>query len=207
MSDRAPAEPLAAVVRRLLQDAADGGARLRHVEAVVETVRTLAAGGAWSDAVRDGAERAAWYHDALKLEGAEAWMERIASAGETPDPWAVRHAPKLLHAQAAAVWAVEQGERDASVLTAVRFHPTACADWDDVGRILYVADFAEPTRPYAEAAGSAAIRAEAGRDPQGLARVARRVLGLRLRRQLEREGLVHPDSWLAWNAWGAAGER
>ncbi|MFN2382630.1 MAG: hypothetical protein ABR559_00035 [Gemmatimonadota bacterium] len=197
MSGRAPAEPLAAAVRERLGGAADGGARLRHVEAVVETVRALTAGEGWSPAVRKAAERAAWYHDALKLEAPGSWLERIAAAGEVPDRWAVQHAPKLLHAQAAAVWAAERGEREAGVLAAVRHHPTGRADWDDVGRILFVADFAEPTRPYAEAAGSDAIRAEAARDPAGLARAARHVLGLRLRRQLERGSRIHPDSWRA----------
>lgn len=180
--------------------------RLRHVESVAATVVELGAAGGWSADVAGGAERAAWYHDALKLEGPAAWRERILAAGEEPDPWALARRPDLLHAQAAAVWAAGRGEEDRAVLSAVRHHPTAHPDWGPVGRLLYVADFCEPTRSHAERLRSTIIRAAADGGQAGLERAARRVLGLRLGHLLAHDRPIHPNSWRAWNAW-AGGAR
>src|SRR5688500_18771071 len=143
-----PLETLRADVRARLA----GRPRLDHVESVVATILRVAAG--WPAAERDAAERAAWYHDAVKAEGLEGWRALIREAGETPDPWAEEHVPALLHAPAAAAWAAARGERDPAVLDAVRHHPTGHAEWGAVGRALYVADFAEPTRRYAAEVGA-----------------------------------------------------
>ena len=69
--------------------------------------------------------RAAWLHDALR-------------DAPLPDP--------LAHGPAAADRAAADGERDRGVLDAVRFHTIGSPDWDDVGRMLYLADFLEPGR-------------------------------------------------------------
>jgi HD superfamily phosphohydrolase YqeK len=69
--------------------------------------------------------RAGWLHDALR------------DASFT-DPFA--------HGPAAADRAAAAGESDAGVLNAVRHHTVGSADWDDVGRMLYLADFLEPGR-------------------------------------------------------------
>lgn len=174
------------------------------MESVVETAAGIAEGGGWPAAIRAAAERAAWYHDAVKTETPGAWVRRIEAAGETPDPWALAHIPHLLHAPAAAVWAAGRGEADPDVLSAVRHHPTAHPDWGDVGRILYVADFCEPTRAHAAAVGADRLRGTAAGGPGGLAEAAREVLGLRLGWLIGRGGPVHPDSWRAWNAWVGA---
>lgn len=178
-----------------------GGSRLAHVESVVATAREIAEAGGWPEPTIQGAVRAAWIHDAVKEEAPAAWRRRIEDAGETPDPWALERAVELLHAQAAATWARSMGERDPEVLAAVRHHPTGHPDWGDVGRILYVADFCEPTREFADAVGAEALRRRAGRGPEDLAEVAREVLRLRLAWLLERDRPVHPDSWRAWNTW------
>lgn len=207
MSAREPTEPglgarasdaasLAREVRARLS-----GDRLAHVEAIVSTARELARTGGWPGATARAAERAAWAHDAVKQEDPPAWRQRIEAAGETPDPWSVEHGIGLLHAQAAAVWARSMGERDPAVLAAVRHHPTAHAEWGDVGRILYVSDFCEPTRSFAEAVGATGLRERAARGPTGLAEAAREVLRIRLTWMLEEGRPVHPDSWRAWNAW------
>ncbi len=188
------------VTERLARGSAGAG-RLNHVRSVVTTVRLLAGAGGWPERTARAATRAAWLHDALKLDGVEAWRERILSAGEEPDPWAEAHDPSLLHAQAAALWAAARGETDPGVLSAVRHHPTGHPAWAVVGRLLYVADFAEPTRAHAERFGSASILADAGKGQAGLARAARRVLALRIEQLLEKGRQIHPDSWLSWNAW------
>jgi predicted HD superfamily hydrolase involved in NAD metabolism len=187
-----------------------GEKRRAHVAAVAETAAAIAEGGAWPEDVAEGARRAAWIHDTWKEAPVDAWVQVIAARGWEPDPWCRAHAADLLHAEAAAAWAVERGEADPRVVAAVRHHPTGDPGWDAVGRILYVADFCEPTRPYAEALGTAAVRARAAEGAAGLEAAARRVLGMRLRWLVERGRPVHPRSWRTWNAWtlpaGAARE-
>ena len=179
------------------------GSRLAHVEAVAETVAGIAAAGGWPSEVGALALRAAWIHDAWKDDPREAWIEVIEAAGWRPDPWAVAHGPHLLHAQAAAAWAVVRGESDPHLLAAVRHHPTAHPSWGPVGKLLYVADFCEPTRPFAGEWDTAALRARAGEGEEGLAEAARGVLALRLAWLIEGVRPIHHDSWEAWNAWAA----
>jgi len=99
--------------------------RRAHIERVVALLET------WADSMqvaaneRDRWLRAAWLHDALR---------------DAPfnDPRA--------HGPAAADRAAAAGESDRGVLDAVRYHTVGSADWDDVGRMLYLADFLEPGR-------------------------------------------------------------
>ncbi|MGH7542543.1 MAG: hypothetical protein ACREK7_01265 [Gemmatimonadota bacterium] len=190
-----------AVARRIVAAEGPSGLRLAHVRGVVETVRTTAGAGGWPAAVVDAAIRAAWLHDVLRLEEPARLQRWIADAGEEPDPWALAHAPRLLHAQAAAVWAVARGETDPGVLSAIRHHPTADADWGPVGLLLYVADFCEPGRPYAGRLDTSRIRLLAEQGEEGLADAARRVLGLRLAHQAAKGDEVHPRSLRAWRRW------
>lgn len=169
-------------------------------------MREIAAAGGWPSDRAAAAERAAWIHDALRLEDPSRHRLRIEAAGEEPDPWALAHAPALLHAQAAAVWAAARGETDPEVLMAVRHHPTGHPDWGPVGLLLYVADFCEPGRPHAERLGTANLRRSAGRGEEGLVDVARQVLSLRLAHDVSRGRAVHPHSLKAWKRWsGEAG--
>jgi len=179
------------------------GSRLAHVEAVAETVAALAAAGGWPSAVATLALRAAWIHDAWKDEPRDAWIGIIEGAGWKPDPWAVAHGPHLLHAQAAAAWAAVNGESDADLLAAVRHHPTGHPAWGPVGKLLYVADFCEPTRPFAREQDTAALRSRAGAGEEGLAEAARRVLALRLEWLIRAVRPIHPHSWETWNEWAA----
>lgn len=176
-------------------------ARLAHVQSVVDTARALAAAGGWPAGTVDAVERAAWYHDARKPDGVDAWLAAIEETGEAPDSWALAHAPQLLHAQAAAVWATSRGELDREVLEAVRHHPTGYADWGAVGRLLFVADFCEPTRAFAAEAGTASLLSIAADGRTGLRESARRVLRLRMGWLIHRGVPVHPESMRAWKAW------
>jgi HD superfamily phosphohydrolase YqeK len=100
-------------------------ARRAHIERVVALLNS------WADAMhvdpkeRDRWLRAGWLHDAL----------RDAPLG---DP--------LGHGIVAASLAAQNGERDQGVLSAVRYHTVGFGGWDDVGRMLYLADFLEPGR-------------------------------------------------------------
>jgi HD superfamily phosphohydrolase YqeK len=100
-------------------------ARRAHVERVVALLNS------WADMMevapreRERWVRAGWLHDALR---------------DAPLPDARAHGP------AAADRAAADGESDRGVLDAVRFHTIGSPDWDDVGRMLYLADFLEPGR-------------------------------------------------------------
>lgn len=178
--------------------------RLAHVEGVAETIERITA--RWSEARRDAAARASWYHDAWKCDRTEEMLEEIRAGGEEVDPWARERAPVLIHAQAAAVWARRaMGEEDEEVLLAVRHHPTGHPDWGGIGRALYVADFCEPRRPFAESFGTRRIAERAAACSEALAEAAVDVLAIRLRRALESRRPIHPDGWRAWNAWSGAG--
>ena len=105
--------------------AVTGPERRAHIERVVRLL------GDWAAAMRVAAPererwmRAGWLHDAL----------RDAPAAD-----------EMAHGPLAAARARADGERDAGVLDAVRFHSVGYAGWDDVGRMLYLADYLEPGR-------------------------------------------------------------
>lgn len=81
--------------------------------------------------------RAAYIHDALK-DAPESELRELADI-----QWGPRN---LLHGPAAAVMAARDGETDAGVLAAIRYHSVGWKDWDQVGRMLYLADYLEPGR-------------------------------------------------------------
>lgn len=123
----------------------------------VERVAALLAH--WADLMRTpGTERgrwmrAVWLHDAL----------RDAPAAD-----------ELAHGPMAADRAAALGETDRGVLDAVRHHSVGYAGWDDVGRMLYLADFLDPGRTFDAAERTAlAVRVPAERDAV-LREVARR---------------------------------
>ena len=179
---------------------------MAHVESVAGAIGKIA--GAWTPDRRAAARRAAWLHDAWRNATVEQSVAVIRSAGEEPDPWAFRHAPVLLHAQAAAAWApTATGEADPEVLLAVRHHPTGHPDWGAVGRALYVADFCEPTRAFAAALQTDRLLERAASGSESLAAVAFVVLARRLRRAIDGNRPIHPDSIRTWNAWVERPER
>jgi HD superfamily phosphohydrolase YqeK len=137
----------------------------------------------------------------VKEESLDTWIRNIETAGWEPDAWALTHGPHLLHAEAAAAWALTRGDEDPAVVAAVRHHPTGDPAWESVGRLLFVADFCEPTRRYADEIDTAALRSRAGEGEEGLAEAARRVLALRLQWLIGSVRPIHPRSWSTWNAW------
>jgi len=127
--------------------------RRAHVERVAALVDRWAAAMGVPDAERARWVRAAYLHDALRdapLDG------------------------ELAHGPAAADRAAAEGERDGGVLDAVRYHSDGHAAWDDVGRMLYLADYLEPGRAFDRDGRCAlAARVPAERDAV-LREVARR---------------------------------
>ena len=149
--------------------------RRAHVERVVALLDQWADEMQVAAAERERWRRAGWLHDALR---------------DCPldDPTA--------HGPAAAQRAVESGERDRGVLDAVRYHTVGSPEWDDVGKMLYLADYLEPGR-----ARDVAERAElVDRVPHERDAVLREVARRRINWML-RSGWPLPAKTVAfWNA-------
>ena len=155
--------------------------RAAHVERVVALLRS------WSVALRlPAAEanrwlRAAWLHDALR-DAPEAEMRRWAP--EIEGPVELRHGP------AAAARAELEGEADADVLSAVRWHSVGWEGWGRTGRALYCGDFLEPGRRF-DRTERAALAIAFPDDPDG---VLRQVVTRRLRYAVAQGWTLPPES-------------
>jgi HD superfamily phosphohydrolase YqeK len=150
-------------------------ARRGHIERVADLLDRWATAMGVTPQERDRWRRAAWLHDAL----------RDAALG---DPMA--------HGPAAADRAAAAGERDRGVLDAVRYHTVGHAGWDDVGRMLYLADFLEPGRDF-DADGR---RALAARVPTERDAVLRDVARRRIEWVVRSGWSLVPETVAFWNA-------
>jgi HD superfamily phosphohydrolase YqeK len=142
--------------------------------------RVAALLGDWAEAMRvPSTERARWLkaahlHDALR-------------DAPLADP--------LAHGPAAADRAAREGETDRGVIDAARYHTVGYAGWDDVGRMLYLADYLEPGRNF----DSAVRRALAGRVPGERDAVLREVAARRIEWVLRSGWPLHPETVKFWN--------
>jgi len=151
------------------------GERRGHIERVVGLLDEWASTMRIPAAERDRWRRAAWLHDALR-------------DAPLPDP--------LAHGPAAADRAAADGERDRGVLDAVRYHTIGYAGWDDVGRMLYLADFLDPGRDF-DPNGRRALAARVSTDRDTVLReVARR----RIEWVLRSGWPLPPETVAFWNA-------
>lgn len=148
--------------------------RRAHVERVVAQL------DAWATALRTPEPerarwvRAGWLHDALR---------------DAPE------ASELAHGPRAADRAAQDGETDQGVLDAVRYHSLGYAGWDAVGRMLYLADYLEPGRPFDQEGR----RALAARVPAERDRVLREVAARRIERVIESRWPLVRETVAFWN--------
>jgi len=97
------------------------------------------------------ANLAALLHDCAKWMSVPQLHEAVQRYGVQLDEIEQRNA-SLLHAPVGAAMAkAEFGVDDPEVLSAVQKHTTGGADMTCMDKIIYVADFSEPTRTYEEA--------------------------------------------------------
>ena len=112
---------------------------------------------------------------------------------------ALRDAPLrdgIGHGAAAADRAAGDGERDRGVLDAVRYHSVGYAGWDDVGKMLYLADYLEAGRK-----GRRRERAKlADRVPHDRDAVLRAVVAQQMQDQLSAGRSIDPNTVEFWNA-------
>lgn len=161
--------------------------RLEHITRVTELLDD------WSQALHLGADEAqAWhdagrYHDALR----DAPEEELRLLSGDPPGYTL----EMLHGPAAAARLARDGETRAELLDAVRFHTVGSAEWDRLGKALYMADYLEPGRKF-----SRADRAYlASQVPHDFDATFRQVLRNRLEWSL-REGMrLFPEAITLWN--------
>jgi 2-amino-4-hydroxy-6-hydroxymethyldihydropteridine diphosphokinase len=149
--------------------------RRGHIERVAALLDEWAGPMEVSGPERDRWLRAAWLHDALR---------------DAP------LADLMAHGPAAAERVAKDGERDRGVLDAVRYHTVGYAGWDDVGRMLYLADFLDPGRDF----DRDGRRALAARVPAERDAVLREVARRRIEWVLKSGWPLHPETVAFWNA-------
>ena len=146
----------------------------------------------WAEAMDlDDAERDAWIdagrlHDALR-DASEPDLRAIT--GETELPAGILHGP------ACASRLTRDGERRTDLLEAIRWHTTGCARWSRVGRALFMADFLEPGRSFAQ--GDRAFLAS--HVPDDFDRVFRQVVRMRLEWSIREGKGLFPETVELWN--------
>jgi HD superfamily phosphohydrolase YqeK len=150
-------------------------ARRSHVERVAGLLGAWASAMRVAPAERDRWLRAAWLHDALR----DAPLKDL-----------------MAHGPAAAERSAQDGERDRGVLDAVRYHTIGYAGWDDVGRMLYLADFLDPGRDFDRDGRRALVE----RVPTERDAVLREVACRRIEWVLRSGWPLPPETVEFWNA-------
>ncbi|HEU5174721.1 MAG TPA: 2-amino-4-hydroxy-6-hydroxymethyldihydropteridine diphosphokinase [Gemmatimonadaceae bacterium] len=155
--------------------------------------RVTALLGEWADAMGlDEAERREWrdaglLHDALR-DADEATLRALVPDSEYTLP--------MLHGPAAAAHLEADGERRNALLEAIRYHTVGSATWARTGRALYMADYLEPGRRFAQAE-----RAElAARVPGDFDDVFRTVVRQRIEWAVREGKSLYPECVAMWNA-------
>jgi len=149
--------------------------RRAHVERVAALLSTWATAMHASAGERARWLKAAWLHDAL----------RDAPATD-----------ELAHGPLAAERARHDGETDQGLLDAVRYHSLGFAQWDDVGKMLYLADYLEPGRTFdQELRRSLAARVPAERDA-----ILKQVAARRIARVIDGRWPLLRETVDFWNA-------
>ena len=113
--------------------------RVLHVLGVERDAFTLAV--RWG-ADKAEARRAALLHDITKETGDQ--LKLCEKYGIIPDKW-TRANPKLYNALTGAEEARNLGEND-NVVSAIRWHTTGSPDMTALQKVIYLADYVEPSR-------------------------------------------------------------
>lgn len=118
--------------------------RIAHVRGCEEEAARLAA--RW-DADETDARMAAIVHDCTKKEPLERQLELCREYGISPDEDEEKSAA-LLHSKTGAAVAKSMFGLTDSVCEAVKWHTTGKPDMSILEKIIYLADFIEPTRSF-----------------------------------------------------------
>ena len=118
--------------------------RIPHVRGVEETAAKLAE--RWGEDAGDAAE-AGILHDITKKLSETEQLRLIEKYGIVLDD-AERAEPKILHARTGAWYARERFGVPDRIFSAIEWHTTGCPGMTTLDKIVYLADFIEPTRSF-----------------------------------------------------------
>ena len=118
--------------------------RIPHVQGCEQEAVSLA--HRWGADPEDAAE-AAILHDCTKKEKLDGQLALCAKYGYEPDA-VERKSEKLLHAKTGAALARAEFGISPAVESAIRWHTTGRADMTTLEKIIYMADYIEPTRAF-----------------------------------------------------------
>ncbi|RKU37096.1 phosphohydrolase [Candidatus Poribacteria bacterium] len=164
--------------------------RLQHVLSVQEMAVDLARAhkaDVWH------ANFAALLHDSAKWMSTERLYREVERYGIRLDPIEKLN-PSLLHSLVGAELARESFKvTEFEVLEAIRNHTTGNSSMGLISQVLYVADFAEPMRPYKAAH---VVRKFAYTN---LERAVHHVARAQIERLLQKGGMIHPNTLRTYN--------
>ncbi|MEE9133779.1 MAG: HD domain-containing protein [Gemmatimonadota bacterium] len=175
---------LAAAEGRLPDWACPRSSRRPHLAAVAELMAVWAGELALDERDRTRWTAAGWLHDALRDADSG---ELCSEAGDFP--------AKVRHGPAAAARLRKAGVNDDELLDAISFHSLGRDGLGQLGRLLYLADYLEPTRTF-DPVENAALRARLPADEHAVLRL---VCARRLSDTLGRGIPLHPASVSFWN--------
>ena len=146
----------------------------------------------WAATMRLAPEEAAMWRDAGLLHDAlrdapEAELRQLTGGIDWPE--------KVLHGPAAAARLQQGGEVRMELLDAIRWHTLGFHRWGWCGRALYMADYLEPGRPFAQA-DRAFLAAQV---PLAFDGVFRQVVRQRLDWSLREGKALFPETVALWN--------
>ena len=158
--------------------------RLAHIRGVEEEAARLALrwGG---DALE--MRRAAILHDCTKYRTKQEHLEICARYGIQLDSLE-RSAEKLLHAKSGAALAKYVFRQSETVFQAILYHTTGRGNMTLAEKLLYLADYIEPTREFPEVAEMRRLAYE------DLDRAVLMGVQLSIQEMLERNRMVHPNT-------------
>ena len=164
--------------------------RYEHIYSVQETAVSLAIChkvDVWKTHL------AALLHDVVKWMSDDELYENAARHNIELDP-IEKKMPALLHAIIGVKYAIDLFEvTDLDVLEAIRCHTTGNASMGTTAKLIYIADFAEPTREYSEAE---LVRELAKTD---LELAVNRVARYKIEFLLKKGWIIHPNTLRTYN--------
>lgn len=117
--------------------------RFTHTLGVAYTAASLAMA---HDCNIKQAQTAGLLHDCAKMRSEGSLLRLCQKNGVKMTPYEQTH-PKMLHAKAGALIARSKYKvTDSDILDAVRWHTTGKPSMSNLGKIIYIADFIEPSR-------------------------------------------------------------
>ena len=133
-------------------------------------------------------------HDCAKCFSRDEEAEWCRRYPEVADQMTLLCHP-VLHAPLGAVVARDEyGITDQDILSAIRYHTTACADMKLLDKIIYVADMTEPHRDFD---GVDKLRQLAH---ENIDHAFREAVRQTLLHNIKKGSLIHPDTLDAWNS-------